>query len=327
MVDTLLFYDQIYDLIKQIDGVKPKLLARQSYQNRHYYRYSWAIPPKIALIFATGMIGSGESGKNMLLGDYMGSETIAGAIKKAREDRSIKAIVFRVDSPGGEGMASDVILREIIRTKGVKPFIVSMSDVAGSGGYWIACAGDSIISMPGTYTGSIGVISGKFSFQGLYEKIGLNIETVKRGKNADIYSTTRGFNDQEREIIKRQINESYSDFVRKVAQGRRMSEARVDSLGRGRVWTGRQAQKNGLVDLLGGLDLAIAIAGEKAGLPEDAEVEIVALPERKFSFNLGSGLMSSSSPDLKSLLKELEKNNIFLDENILLFMPYKIDIK
>lgn len=327
LVDTLLFYDQVYDLIKQIDRVKPKLLAHPSYQNRHYYRYSWAIPPKIAVIFATGMIGSGESGKNMLLGDYMGSETIAGAIRKAREDRSIKAIVFRVDSPGGSGIASDVILREAIRTKGVKPFIVSMSDVAGSGGYWISCAGDSIISMPGTYTGSIGVISGKFSFQGLYEKIGLNIETVKRGKNADIYSTTRQFTDQEREVIKRQINESYSDFVNKVASERKMTEAQVDSIGRGRVWTGRQAQKNGLVDLLGGLNLAIAIAEKKAGLLEGAEVEIVTLPERKFSFDLGAGLMSSSSPDLKSLLNELEKNNIFLDDNILLYMPYKIDIK
>ncbi len=327
LVDTLLFYDQMDDLIKHTQGIKPRKLAHQAYRNRHYYEYSWSIPPRIAVIFATGMIGSGESGKNFLLGDYMGSETIARSIQKAREDRSIKAIVFRVDSPGGSGIASDVILREIIRTKGVKPFIVSMSDVAGSGGYWISCAADTIISMPTTYTGSIGVISGKFSFQGLYEKIGLNIETVKRGKHADIYSTSHPFSDEEREMVQKQIKEFYADFVRKVAQGRRMSEARVDSLGQGRVWTGRQAQQNGLVDLLGGLKLALAIAKEKAGLSENSEVEIVSFPERKFSFDFGSGSMFSSSSDLKSILEGLKKNDILGDENILLLMPYRIDIK
>jgi protease-4 len=327
LVDTLLFYDQMDDLIKKSTGLSPHKLANRAYQNRHDYKYSWAIPPRIAVIYATGMIGSGESGSNFLLGDYMGSETISNAIRKAREDRTIKAIVFRVDSPGGDGIASDVILREIIKTKGVKPFIVSMSDVAGSGGYWISCAADTIVSMPSTYTGSIGVISGKFSFQGLYRKIGLNIETVKRGKNADIFSTTRQFNDEERVVVQRQIKEFYSDFVRKVAEGRKMSEAEVDSVGRGRVWTGRQAQKNGLVDLLGGLDLSLAIAREKAGLPEDSDVQIVSFPERKFSFGISLGSMLSSSPSVQSILDELKKNNIFEDSNILLLTPYSIDIK
>ena len=327
LVDTLLFYDQINDLIKKSTGLSPHKLANRAYQNRRYYQYSWAIPPRIAVIYATGMIGSGESGSNFLLGDYMGSETISQAIRKAREDRTIKAIVFRVDSPGGEGIASDVILREIIKTKGVKPFIVSMSDVAGSGGYWISCAADTIVSMPGTYTGSIGVITGKLSLQGLYKKIGLNIETVKRGKNADIFSTTQQFNDEEREIVQRQIKEFYSDFVRKVAQGRKMSEAEVDSVGRGRVWTGRQAQKNGLVDLLGGLDLALAIAREKAGLPEDTEVEIVSFPKRKFSLSISPGTALSSSPTMQSLWEELKKNNVFEDGDILLLTPYSIDIR
>jgi len=327
LVDTLLFYDQMDDLIKHTAGIKPKKIAYAAYRKQNYFKYSWVIPPKIAVIFATGMIGSGESGRNFLLGDYMGSETISKAIQKAREDKTIKAIVFRVDSPGGEGIASDVILREIIKTKGVKPFIVSMSDVAGSGGYWISCAADTIVSMPSTYTGSIGVISGKFSFQGLYQKIGLNIETVKRGKHADIYSTTRPFNDEERELIQRQIKEFYSEFVRKVAEGRKMSEARVDSLGRGRVWTGKQAQQNGLVDLLGGLKLALAIAREKAGLPEDSEVEIVSFPEKKFSFGIALGAMLSSSPDVQSILDELKKNHIFQEGSILLLTPYSIDIK
>jgi protease-4 len=327
LVDTLLFYDQMDDLIKQTAGKIPRKINYQTYQYRRYYKYSWAIPSKIAVIFATGMIGSGESGSNFLLGDYMGSETISRAIRKAREDKSIKAIVFRVDSPGGEGMASDVILREIIRTKGKKPFIVSMSDVAGSGGYWISCAADTIVSMPGTYTGSIGVIAGKLSFEGLYKKIGVNIETVKRGKHADLFTTTQKFTDEERELIKRQIKEFYFDFVRKVAEGRGMSEAEVDSIGRGRVWTGRQAKENGLVDMLGGLNLAIAVAKQKAGIPEDCEIEIVTFPERKFFLSLGFGTAFDSSPDLKSIIKELESENIFKDDQILLLMPYTIDIK
>lgn len=327
LVDTLLFYDQVDELIKKETGTKPRRLAYQTYRKQCYHKYSWAIPPKIAVIFATGSILSGESGRAFLIGDYMGSETISKAIRKAREDKTVKAIVFRVDSPGGEGIASDVILREIILTKGKKPFIVSMSDVAGSGGYWISCAADTIISMPGTYTGSIGVISGKVSLEGLYEKIGFSIETVKRGKHADIFTTTREFNDEERKVIRRQIEEFYSEFVDKVAEQRGMSHGEVDAIAQGRVWTGRQAKENGLVDELGGLNLALAVAKEKAGLPEDAEVEIVTYPERKLFLELGWGTMLSTSPDLKSIIEELKEKSLFGDEKILLLMPYTIDIK
>jgi protease-4 len=257
LVDTLLFYDQMEGLIKSECALgfscrrypfEPRdvRVSREAYHKRRYHKYSWAIPPKIAVIFATGSIFSGESGRELLIGDIMGSETISEAIKTAREDDRIKAIVFRVDSPGGSGIASDVILREIVLAKKVKPVIVSMSDVAGSGGYWIACAGDTIVSMPGTYTGSIGVVSGKVSLEDLYEKIGFSIET-----------------------------EFYDDFVRKVADERDMSEEDVHAVAQGRVWTGRQAEENRLVDMLGGLNLALAIAKEKAGLPQDAEVEIV----------------------------------------------------
>ncbi len=338
LVDTLLFYDQMEGLIKSECALgfscrkypfEPRdvRVSREVYHKRRYYKYSWAIPPKIAVIFATGSIFSGESGRELLIGDVMGSETISEAIKTAREDDRIKAIVFRVDSPGGSGIASDVILREIVLAKKVKPVIVSMSDVAGSGGYWIACAGDTIVSMPGTYTGSIGVVSGKVSLEGLYEKIGFSTETVKRGKHADFYSTTREFTDEEREVVRRQIKEFYDDFVRKVAGERDMSEEDVHAVAQGRVWTGRQAEENGLVDMLGGLNLALAIAKEKAGLPQDAEVEIVTYPQRRFSFGLSGGALLGSSPDLRSIMEELREKNLFGDERILLLMPYRIDIE
>lgn len=327
LVDTLLFYDQMDELIRQETGKKIRKLAYQDYRRHHNYKYSWAIPPRIAVVFATGSIFSGQSRRDFLMGDIMGSETISEAITKAREDNRVKAIVFRVDSPGGSGIASDVILREIVLTKKVKPVIVSMSDVAGSGGYWISCAGDTIVSMPGTYTGSIGVITGKVSLEGLYEKIGFNIETVKRGKHADFFTSTREFNDEEREAVNRQIDEFYYEFVRKVAETRGMSEAEVAAIAQGRVWTGRQAEGNGLVDLLGGLNLALSIAREKAGLPEDAEVEIVTYPKRKLFFGLPGRSLLSLSPDVKSILEELDGRSLFGDDHILLLMPYLIDIK
>lgn len=160
LIDDVAFYDQIDEIIKAQTGSKPHKSGFKTYAEEKDYRYSWEIPQRIAVIFATGFIQSGSSGSNLFLGNMMGSETIARAIKRAREDVTIKAIVFRIDSPGGSGMASDVIWREIILTKGKKPFIVSMSDVAASGGYFIACPGDVILADPGTITGSIGVISG-----------------------------------------------------------------------------------------------------------------------------------------------------------------------
>lgn len=327
LVDTLMFYDQIDDIVKHMIGKKSDRINGATYAQRTYYKYSWAIPPKIAVIFATGAIFEGESRRDFLWGDVMGSETIANAIKTAREDKTVKAIVFRVDSPGGSGIASDVILREIILTKGKKPFIVSMSDVAASGGYWISCAADTIVSLPGTYTGSIGVISGKFSLEGLYKKIGFTVESVKRGKHADFFTTTRGFSDEEREMVKRQNQEFYDEFVRKVGEGRKISYEQVDSIGRGRVWTGRQAKGNGLVDELGGLNLALAIAKEKAGISQEAEVEILTLPQGKGWLNVSFKNVFSLSPDLNSILEELKESNIFENDQILLLMPYEIKIK
>ena len=338
LVDTLLFYDQTDDLMSSECALKFGCLkypfkpgdakvSREAYHKRRYHKYSWAIPPKIAVIFATGSIMSGQSGSEFIIGDIMGSETISQAIRRAREDKRIKAIVFRVDSGGGSGIASDVILRELILAKEVKPVIVSMSDVAGSGGYWISCAADTIVSMPGTYTGSIGVISGKVSLEGLYQKIGFSSETVKRGKHADFYTTTRGFSDEEREVVRRQVKEFYDDFVRKVAEERDMSEEDVHAIAQGRVWTGRQAKDNGLVDELGGLNLALAIAKEKANLPQDAEVEIVTYPKRRFRFGSPGGAVLGSSPDVRSVIEELKGKNLFGDERILLLMPYTVDIK
>ena len=326
LVDDLAFYDQVDNIIKELTGKKRPRIDFGKYTLEESYKYSWTCPPKIAVIFATGSIMSGESGDNLFLGKIMGSETIAKTIKKAREDKSIQAIVFRIDSGGGSGIASDIIWREIVLCKGKKPFIVSMSDVAGSGGYFIACPGDTILADPGTITGSIGVISGKLNLKGLYQKIGFTKEILKRGEHSDIYTTSRGFTEEEKEIVKRQTKEFYDDFVYKVAEGRDMTYEEVDKIARGRVWTGNQAKKNGLVDELGGLKEAIRIAKIKAGIKEEAEVEIVTLPRiwrfLGWSFEETFSLFGS-----KKLLKDVERLENVSDEKIFYQMPYEIEVK
>jgi protease-4 len=326
LVDDLAFYDQVDDIIKELTGKKRTKIGFGKYAEEESYKYSWATPPRIAVIFATGSIMSGESGDNFLLGKIMGSETIAKAIKKAREDKSIKAIVFRIDSGGGSGIASDVIWREIILCKGKKPFIVSMSDVAGSGGYFIACPGDTILADRGTITGSIGVISGKFNLKGLYQKIGFSKEILKRGEHSDIFTTARGFTEEEKEIVKRQTKDFYDDFVYKVAEGRNLTYEEVDKIARGRVWTGNQAKKNGLVDELGGLKEAISIAKIKAGIKEEAEVEIVTLPRiwRFLGWNVEETFSLFGS---KKLLKDVERLESISDEKIFYQMLYEIEVK
>jgi len=327
LVDTLEYYDNVEKIAEKMIVQKPHKVDYKEYSQRTYYRYSWSIPPKIAVIFASGFINSGESEDNFLLGKIMGSETIAEAIKKAGEDKSIKAIVFRVDSPGGSGLASDVILREIKNTKGKKPIIVSMSDVAASGGYLISCGADTILAMPATYTGSIGAISGKFDLSGLYNKIGFTHETVKRGKHADIYTSFRGFTPEEREIVKRQLKEGYDDFVHKVAEGRRMKDLSVDSIAQGRVWTGNQGKDNGLVDELGGLKLALEIAKKKAGIAEDQQIEIVTLPKEGFTLSIPIMGFLSPSNELKQTLEQIEQLEKLNEEGILYVMPYSVEVK
>jgi len=323
LVDTLAYWDQVEDIAKKLAGRKIHKLKGKKFVKRKERRYEWGVPPKIALIYGSGPIWSGKSGYNPLIGGkYMGSETIAQAIRRARKDRSIKAIVFRIDSPGGSGLASDVIWREVTLAQKKKPFIVSMSDVAGSGGYYIACAADTIVADPGTITGSIGVISGKFDMKGLYDKIGLRKEIITRGENADIYTNYRGFSAEERRKVKLMMKEFYDDFVNKVAQGRGMSYEDVDAIGRGRIWTGRQAKLNGLVDELGGLEQAIDIAKAKAGLSKKEEVKIVTYPRYGYFTGLKDLVYMDGLKENFPLSQVWRMKEHLRDGEVLYLMPY-----
>jgi protease-4 len=326
LVDRLAYWDEVKEITKEVSGKRYGRIEEEEYRSGRDHVSSWAVPPRIALIYATGAITSGKSGRDFFFGRTMGSETIAGAIKKAREDKSIKAVVFRIDSPGGEGLASDVILREINLCKKKKPFIVSMSDVAASGGYYIACSGDEIIAQPSTITGSIGVLGGKLVLHDFYQKIGVTKEIITRGKRAAATSDYTRLNEEEKKLLKDMIEEFYRDFVKKVAAGRKLSEAYVDSIAQGRVWSGNQGKEVKLVDELGGLLLALQIAREKAGLDREAEVEITTLPDRGWRWGLGP-ISSERLDKIESLTNLLEGKTIFESDQILYLMPFDLEIK
>lgn len=234
---------------------------------------------KIAVIIAQGDIMSGEGNEYTI-----GSERIVEALRKTRNNDNIKAVVLRVNSPGGSALASEVIWREVDLTRQVKPVIASMGDVAASGGYYISCFADTIVAQPNTITGSIGAFGLFFTGQELLnDKLGINIETVKTNKYADLGTFDRPLTDGERAILIASVDDIYKIFTQRVAEGRNISPAYVDSIGQGRVWTGRDAQKLGLVDVLGGLDTAIAIARKMAGITGD-EYRVVEYPELEDPF-------------------------------------------
>ena len=214
-------------------------------------------------------------------GQVLGSDTMVEYLRKARADDSIRAIVLRIDSPGGSAIASDVIWREIMLTREKKPVIASMSDVAASGGYYIAMPAHTIVAQPATLTGSIGVVLIRFVIDGTLDKLGVNIETVKEGKYADIFSPVRPFTPDERKKIGDLMQATYDTFVEKAAAGRNTTPERIDAIAQGRVWTGKQAKELGLVDELGGLDRALAIAKERAKIAAGSEVELVVYPPKR----------------------------------------------
>ncbi|MBL4679032.1 MAG: signal peptide peptidase SppA [Mucilaginibacter sp.] len=244
---------------------------------------------RIAVIYASGEINGGDGDDNSI-----GSETISKAIRKVRNDNKVKAVVVRVNSPGGSSLASDVIWREVMLTKKVKPIIVSMGDVAASGGYYISCAADSIIAEPNTITGSIGIFAELPNMQKLFnDKLGVTFDGVKTGKFADLGDISRPLTPEERALLQNNVNHGYDDFTKAVAAGRGKTQEYINSIGQGRVWTGTQALKIGLVDRLGNINDAIASAAKKANLKN---YKLVSYPEQKSTLDrFGEGLSAEVS--------------------------------
>jgi protease IV len=282
LVDGLGYRDEVYDRVHKEAGLDATLLYLQRYQRSHALAELPRRLPKVprerfvAMIYAHGAIRQGRSGRGPVGGGGLGSDTVAAALRAAAADERARAVVLRVNSPGGSYTASDVIWREVVRVRaGGKPVIVSMGDVAGSGGYFISAPADVIVAQPGTITGSIGVIMGKPVLRDMFGRAGVNTDTVGEGSEiATMFSASRPFSQTEWERINTWLDAVYADFTEKVAAGRRMTVERVHELGRGRVWTGADAVANGLADEAGGIHDAMAIAKRRAGLPDDAAVRI-----------------------------------------------------
>ena len=234
---------------------------------------------KVAVIYASGAITGGRSSSGPLNGEMVGSDTIVAAVNDAAKDTSVKAIVLRVDSGGGSALASDLMWYALENAKAKKPVVVSMGDVAASGGYYIACNANKIVAEPSTITGSIGIFVFKPNIKGFYDWIGVSNEYTMRGKNAGIFRATEKWTPEERARMESQIGSVYHDsFIPKVAKGRNKTNEEANALGQGRVWTGTQAKANGLIDEFGGLEKAIDIAKELANLPADKDVRRVVFP-------------------------------------------------
>ncbi|HTA27785.1 MAG TPA: signal peptide peptidase SppA, partial [Bacteroidia bacterium] len=333
LVDSLLYPDQVSELVTSAGRlITDKKDVENSYVSVDEYRRSFSTSSisssKIAIIYASGDIIQGEGDD-----ETIGSTRISHAIRNARLDPEVKAIVLRVNSPGGDGIASDVIWREVVLAKKVKPVIVSMGDYAASGGYYIACAASEIVAEPTTITGSIGVFGLLPNAKELLEdKLGITTDTVSTNTHSSAPSLAYPLETKESIVLQTAIETFYHNFLTKVAAGRGMTIANVDSIGQGRVWTGEQARKIGLVDTLGSLKLAIKIAAQKANLGSDYGIEELPHqlnPLHKFLSGLGAesgqALLKNTLGDAYKPIDDIQK--LQNTKGVQARMPYDINIQ
>ncbi len=283
LVDGLEYEDQAFDEVKKLTKVTAiKKLRPENYNHITLESLGLAGGSRIALVYGVGGISRGEDDLDPLSGEQgIGSDSFIRVLRDVGDDKSIKGVIVRIDSPGGDSFASDQIWREMNLLRAKKPMVISMSDVAASGGYYMAMSGDPIVAYPGTYTGSIGVVAGKLNLRGFYDKIGVKKEILSRGKNAEIDTDYHGFTPSERQKLLDGMNAVYRDFVKKVAEARSRKPEEIEPLAQGRVWLGSQAKSNGLIDELGGFDRAIALIKERAKLRPEDKVTLISYPPEK----------------------------------------------
>ncbi len=307
MIDEAFYKEQVFDDLKNQLGYKgdDKLRTIRGGEYREIPSDSVGLNngEKVAIIYASGAINIGRSNNSPFGGSMVGSDTIVAAVNDAAEDDSIKAIVLRVDSPGGSALASDLMWYALEKAKAKKPVVVSMSDVAASGGYYIACNANKIVAEPSTITGSIGVFLGKPVVKGFYDWLGISNEYIMRGKNSGIFRETEKWTPEERAKMEEGANNIYfNNFIPKVAKGRNKTNEEVNTIAQGRVWTGTQAKANGLIDEFGGLEKAIDIAKQIAGLAADKDVKRVVFPAPRpfFETIFGDNEETQTSADVKA---------------------------
>lgn len=331
LIDSLIYKDEIIDKLKKLTETKDKddlttITLAKYIKAPSPIKKKGLAKNKIAVVYAQGEINMGEGQDGTI-----GSETISKAIREARRDSSIKAIVFRVNSPGGSALASEVIWREVVLAKQAKPVIISMGDLAASGGYYIAAPGDVILASPTTLTGSIGVFGMYFSVkEGMNKKLGLTVDVVKTNKYSDFGSMYRPLTAEERAISQQGVEDIYQTFIGHVAEGRGITKDEVDAIGQGRVWSGANAMDIKLVDEFGGLKRAIAIAAEKAGVEE---YRVVDLPKQKDPFQAlmedlsGNAKMMILGDEFVYIYKQYQQvTNMVKNQGVQARMPFEVEM-
>ncbi len=324
LVDDLKYEDEV--LAELRSRLNQKELKRISFRD-----YVKAAGPgegkkRIALLVADGTILRGEGDDPVL------SVSFSRLLRRLASDASISGVILRIDSPGGDGVASDEILREVRLLSQKKPLVISMSDVAASGGYYIASTGDTIVAYPHTLTGSIGVIYGKLNLKGLYDKLGIQKEILTRGKFADVDSDYRPLSKEGRAKLREAMDAMYQGFLARVAESRKRKVEEIEPLAQGRVWLGSQAKQNGLVDELGGLDKAIELVRAKAKIGKDEKVRLVVYPpkknvlERLFAKTVETSFEASVEARLKEALLGFDPR-LWTSGGVLRAMPYLIDLR
>jgi protease IV len=328
LVDELRFEDQMYGELKSKLNVGDlKRVTAETYV-RVPEPASLQGRSRVALVVGEGDIIRGDPNNPAENENSLSSSTFDKLLEQVGNDSSIRAVIVRIDSPGGEVTASDDIWRQMNLLSKKKPMIISMSDVAASGGYYMALTGDPIVAYPGTETGSIGVLFGKPDIRGLFDKLGLTIDAVQRGTNADIDSYDTPLTPVEEQKLRQGVDASYVDFVSKVAEARHRKYDQIEAVAQGRVWLGSQAKPRGLVDELGGLDTAIALIKRRANIPSGENITLVTYPPRRSLFDL---LLRRSQDDvLAAKLRPLLHGMPFrawLRGGFLRMMPYTITVR
>ncbi len=347
LIDGTLYEEQVYDEFRKTlgykEGDKVRTIRTSQYKEVPSDSLGLNNGERVAVIFASGAINTGRSSNSAFGGEMVGSDTIVAAVNDAAEDSSVKAIVLRVDSPGGSALASDLMWNALENAKAKKPVVVSMGDVAASGGYYIACNASKIVAEPTTITGSIGVFAGKPVVKGFYDWLGITNEYVMRGKNSGIFRETEKWTSEERAKMEQQTNNIYfNNFLPKVSKGRNMDMERANSLGQGRVWTGTQAKQNGLIDEFGGLERAVEVAKELAGLPADKDVKRVVFPAPRPFFEQWFGgnddaevkakqaqkaVADSLPADVRKAFRYVELFNRMERGEAMMLLPFELEIK
>ena len=333
LLDGICYQDEMPDKLKGELGEKTKPVTAGKYSKSDGFlkRLFTFRRPRIAIVNVVGHIDTGESRRNQAGRNVAGSDTIRAFLEHAQHSRRVRAVVLRVDSPGGSGMASDLIWRKVLLVGKKKPIVVSFGDVAASGGYYISAPASRIVAEPTSITGSIGVLAGKFVAREVMNRLSVYRESIQRGAHAGYESLFKEFSQEESGQLHRQISEFYrEDFVKKVAEGRKMSEDAVDQAGRGRVWSGKRAKEQKLVDEIGGISEAIQQARKLAGIPDSKKARVVhyyrhrriwerLLPD--FRSPIMAQVISQPVLDAMGMLEELNK------QRILLLMPFSIRIR